>query len=125
MVRRQQGNCNDVRLFLDGSDARFVKALLARITQADHRRHRAGKTRTLMPGLVSSGESRVKGYRIVNRKISTAIWPLLIAAAILCAIAPAKAAEKKPNIVFMLMDNLGYGELGVYGGGILRGAPTP
>ena len=25
----------------------------------------------------------------------------------------------------MLTDNLGYGELGVYGGGILRGAPTP
>ncbi|MDM0109426.1 arylsulfatase [Variovorax sp. J22R24] len=32
---------------------------------------------------------------------------------------------KKPNVVFMLMDNLGYGELGLYGGGILRGAPTP
>jgi len=32
---------------------------------------------------------------------------------------------KKPNIVFILVDNLGYGELGVYGGGILRGAPTP
>jgi arylsulfatase A-like enzyme len=31
----------------------------------------------------------------------------------------------KPNIVLILMDNLGYGELGVYGGGILRGAPTP
>jgi arylsulfatase A-like enzyme len=31
----------------------------------------------------------------------------------------------KPNIVVMLMDNLGYGELGVYGGGILRGAETP
>ena len=25
----------------------------------------------------------------------------------------------------MLTDNLGYGELGCYGGGILRGAPTP
>jgi arylsulfatase A-like enzyme len=32
---------------------------------------------------------------------------------------------KKPNIVFILMDNLGYGEPGCYGGGILRGAPTP
>jgi arylsulfatase A-like enzyme len=31
----------------------------------------------------------------------------------------------KPNIVLVLMDNLGYGEIGVYGGGILRGAPTP
>jgi arylsulfatase A-like enzyme len=35
------------------------------------------------------------------------------------------AAEQKPNIVFILTDNLGYGELGVYGGGALRGAPTP
>ena len=33
--------------------------------------------------------------------------------------------SNKPNIVVMLMDNLGYGELGVYGGGILRGTPTP
>ena len=39
--------------------------------------------------------------------------------------APAQSAAKKPNIVFMLADNLGYGELGVYGGGILRGAATP
>src|SRR6476659_4949310 len=31
----------------------------------------------------------------------------------------------KPNILFMLVDNLGYGELGAYGGGATRGAPTP
>jgi arylsulfatase A-like enzyme len=31
----------------------------------------------------------------------------------------------KPNIVLILADNLGWGELGCYGGGVLRGAPTP
>lgn len=62
-----------------------------------------------------------------------AVGSVLAAATILCAAlgpGPSKAEEapkanKKPNIVFMFMDNLGYGELGCYGGGILRGAPTP
>jgi arylsulfatase len=35
------------------------------------------------------------------------------------------AVERKPNIVFILADNVGYGDLGSYGGGELRGAPTP
>ena len=34
-------------------------------------------------------------------------------------------AQKSPNIVFVMADNLGWGELGCYGGGSLRGAPTP
>jgi arylsulfatase A-like enzyme len=34
-------------------------------------------------------------------------------------------ADAKPNIVLILADNFGYGELGCYGGGITRGAPTP
>ena len=34
-------------------------------------------------------------------------------------------AQEKPNILYILIDNLGYGELGTYGGGILRGAGTP
>ncbi|WP_395337570.1 arylsulfatase [Novosphingobium sp. BL-8H] len=37
----------------------------------------------------------------------------------------AHTSDARPNILFVLMDNLGYGELGVYGGGELRGAPTP
>jgi arylsulfatase A-like enzyme len=32
---------------------------------------------------------------------------------------------QKPNVVFILADNVGYGDLGPYGGGELRGAPTP
>ncbi len=31
----------------------------------------------------------------------------------------------QPNILFIFADNLGWGELGCYGGGELRGAPTP
>ena len=37
---------------------------------------------------------------------------------------PALAVDK-PNIVLINMDNFGYGELGVYGGGIVRGGATP
>ena len=33
--------------------------------------------------------------------------------------------SEKPNVIVMMVDNLGWGELGVYGGGELRGAPTP
>lgn len=51
-------------------------------------------------------------------------------AAVACAAAllgapESQAQQQKPNIVFILMDNLGYGEPGVYGGGVTRGAPTP
>jgi arylsulfatase A-like enzyme len=39
--------------------------------------------------------------------------------------APVFAQAQKPNVVFILADNVGYGDLGPYGGGELRGAPTP
>ncbi len=49
-----------------------------------------------------------------------------LAAASLVLAANAVAADvSKPNVLLILMDNLGYGELGAYGGGITRGAPTP
>ena len=41
------------------------------------------------------------------------------------ATSPVLAQEGKPNVVFILADNVGYGDLGPYGGGELRGAPTP
>jgi arylsulfatase len=33
--------------------------------------------------------------------------------------------DKKPNVIFILADNVGFGDLGPYGGGELRGAATP
>lgn len=48
----------------------------------------------------------------------------VIISVIFMSIIPAFAA-KKPNVVLMVMDNLGWGEIGAYGGGILRGAETP
>ena len=36
-----------------------------------------------------------------------------------------KKTGKKPNILIYLMDNVGYGDVGINGGGLLAGAPTP
>ena len=56
-----------------------------------------------------------------------AILFLSVCCAVLLCAAESRpsTAETKTNIVLILADNVGYGELGVYGGGILRGAPTP
>jgi len=53
----------------------------------------------------------------------------LLAAAALASATPQRAQAQeetaKPNIVFMMADNLGYGDLGCYGGGEVRGMHTP
>ena len=36
-----------------------------------------------------------------------------------------KKTGKKPNILVFIMDNIGFGDPGIYGGGLLVGAPTP
>jgi hypothetical protein len=46
-------------------------------------------------------------------------------AALVCAVSPAQAADKKPNIILIVSDDFGYGDAGPYGGGIGRGMPTP
>ena len=38
---------------------------------------------------------------------------------------PASSEAKKPNIVMIMTDDVGWGDLGAYGGGVMRGAPTP
>ena len=56
--------------------------------------------------------------------MKTEMKVIFIAMLIVCAATISHAAEK-PNVVIMMVDNLGWGEIGTYGGGILRGAETP
>ena len=60
-------------------------------------------------------------------KLGTSLLVLACAliAATMPAVLPALAQDQNPNVVFILADNVGYGDLGPYGGGELRGAPTP
>ncbi len=53
---------------------------------------------------------------------------LAIGASLLAPLSPvetASAQQAAPNILFILADNVGYGDIGVYGGRELRGSPTP
>ena len=61
-------------------------------------------------------------------KLLGATRSLIILIGLGCMAYPGLAADSvdpKPNIVLVLMDNFGYGEVGVYGGGVIRGAATP
>jgi len=58
------------------------------------------------------------------RSVKLPVSLLLLVAAIPLT-AAAGGSDDKPNIVLVLMDNFGWGEIGVYGGGAMRGAPTP
>jgi arylsulfatase len=53
-----------------------------------------------------------------------AMYQVCMLGLLLLSSAAAFGADR-PNIVLMLSDNIGYGELGAYGGGAVRGAPTP
>jgi arylsulfatase A-like enzyme len=64
---------------------------------------------------------------IAKRQSGAGLVSVLLAAAAFAIPPPDQAlgAEARPNVVLILADNVGYGDLGPYGGGELRGFPTP
>ncbi len=53
------------------------------------------------------------------------LFTLLIGSVLYGLSATNAQGSEQPNVVVMMVDNLGWGELGVYGGGELRGTATP
>ena len=49
--------------------------------------------------------------------VATAVW--------LSTLALVAQSAERPNVVLMLADNLGFGDIGAYGGGAVLGTPTP
>ncbi|MEJ2168509.1 MAG: sulfatase-like hydrolase/transferase [Desulfobacterales bacterium] len=53
------------------------------------------------------------------------LWVVAFAVVLALTAAPAIAADQKPNILLIVSDDTGWGDLGPYGGGEGRGMPTP
>ncbi len=66
---------------------------------------------------------RFPEFAIRNRQVFTQI--LLSFFCLALTLVPAYASSNKPNVLFILTDNTGWGDYGCYGGGVARGAPTP
>ena len=63
--------------------------------------------------------------RVFKATTAAAGWLITIVAFFNCASQPAQAQSRKPNVVIIMTDDIGWGDLGCYGGGENRGAPTP
>ena len=61
----------------------------------------------------------------VSRGVCLNLLATLAALAAMATMQARAQHPQRPNVVFILADNVGYGDLGPYGGGELRGAPTP
>ena len=58
----------------------------------------------------------------MGKTFASRIW---LASVMFSLTASAAIALDKPNVVIMLGDNVGYGDIGAYGAGEVRGMPTP
>lgn len=53
------------------------------------------------------------------------ILNVVLIASLLLSLPLAAQKKDKPNVIMIMTDDVGWGDLGSYGGGVMRGAPTP
>jgi arylsulfatase A-like enzyme len=68
--------------------------------------------------------SNLKGESLMKRR-GIGLPLVIVLAALMLLPGVAHAQSSKPNILFIVSDDTGYGDLGPYGGGEGRGMPTP
>jgi arylsulfatase A-like enzyme len=82
-----------------------------------------GRRRTPPKSEESYRDRNLNSEDLMNGRLLSCAMAMLATAAFVIA-PPANAADK-PNIVLIVSDDTGYGDLGPYGGGVGRGMPTP
>src|SRR4030095_7731719 len=55
------------------------------------------------------------------KKLPSSVLTVLVASAMMCAVATGQAADKKPNILFIMGDDVGWFNIGAYHQGIMSG----
>jgi len=61
----------------------------------------------------------------INRAMTRISQLMMVSLVLTFSIHATAQAADKPNVVLMLADNVGWGDVGAYGGGEIRGMPTP
>lgn len=67
---------------------------------------------------------KIKLKRDINMKTKP-IFTFFLALLMAVSLVTTAGAADRPNVVLMLADNVGWGDIGAYGGGEVRGMPTP
>lgn len=79
----------------------------------------------MQPRIMTSIPVDAARSRYLTWEIRVAFNALFLVLVLFGASAACARPDMRPNVVFMLADNMGYGDLGVYGGGETRGFRTP
>jgi hypothetical protein len=78
----------------------------------------------ILAQLFDNRRQKMKVRHLTSPRLG-ALLAVGLSAGALVSPAQAQAQQKRPNVIVIMSDDVGWGDLGAYGGGETRGAPTP